>query len=95
MTDTSNLVWPRFAQLTALGVVAVAGLLAGIVLAFVAAGELQDEYPDAVLVAILNTASNALLLVGVISGVGAVVLAGVRALHSSPELAVRVRRSQR
>lgn len=93
-SSNGNYVWPKFGHLRALAIVSVLAIVVAVVLGIVALN-LQSEYmPDLGAIVALNAFSDALLLLGVIAGVGAVVLAGVRTLLGSPELAVRVRRGQ-
>ncbi|WP_341934709.1 hypothetical protein MRBLWO14_000281 [Microbacterium sp. LWO14-1.2] len=93
-SSNGNYVWPRFGHLTFLTVVSALSLTVAVILGIVGANMQSDYMPDLVALATLGVFSDALLLLGVIAGVGAIVLAGVRTLLGSPELAVRVRRDQ-
>lgn len=93
--SNGNYVWPKFGHLAFLTVVSALSITVAVLLGIIGAGMQSVYLPDLGAIAVVGAFADGLLLLGVIAGVGAVVLAGVRTLLGSPELAVRVRRDQR
>lgn len=83
--------YPPFAQLKALVSLAVIGVALALVLALWSGSVQRAESPDIALLGALGLLQDAALMVGALATVGAIVLGGVRALHTSPELSEKSR----
>ncbi|WP_251439129.1 hypothetical protein [Microbacterium sp. USTB-Y] len=83
---------PPFHHLTVLIVLAVIGVAGAVVFAFWS-GAVRAEYaPDVQLLGALGLLENASFMLAALATVGAIVLGGVRALHTTPELSQKSRR---
>lgn len=92
--SNGNYFWPKFDHLVTLVTISVISIVVAVALGIWSLN-LQVVYtPNLGAIATVSAFSDALLLLGVIAGVGAIVLAGVRALLASPELIVKVRRNR-